>query len=145
MRLGKKRKLWGAPAEGVDRRSPFYRALKAWERAMDDWGAAEAALGVLQERVRVARIRCDDRSRRARQALVCGQEAFARGLLDAARAHAVAGREAEALLADGERRLAELRTRADALYADVLREGELYAAERGEEVCDSSLVDAAVA
>jgi phage shock protein A len=141
----KKRKLWGAPAEGVPRDSRFYAVLKAWERAMDDAASAEDALGVLRERVRVARIRAADRARRGNDALAAGQEAFARGLLDAAYAHEVVAREGEASLAEGEQRCAELRARCHALDDDVRREGERYAAATGAQIDYVDLSDVVAA
>ncbi len=65
--------LAGAAARSVPSDSPYGRALAAWARAMDDAATAEAALAALRERVRVARVCCADRVRRAYDALAAGQ------------------------------------------------------------------------
>jgi len=142
MRRGK---LWGAPAEGVPRDSRFHAVLKAWERAMDDAAEAEGALGVLRERVRVARIRARDRARRGNDALMAGQATFARGLLDAAHAHELAAQDGEVRLAEAEQRCAELRARCDALDRDVRQEGERHAARTGERIVYVALSDVVAA
>jgi hypothetical protein len=98
---------------------------------MDDAAAAEAALGAIRERVRIARICSADRARRAHEALAAGQLDFARGLLDAARAHDEMAWEGEAQIAAGERSCAALRARCDRLDAEVRREGERLAMQMG--------------
>jgi hypothetical protein len=113
----------------VPRDSTYGRALEAWEHAMDDAAAAEAALGAIRERVRVARTRSTDCARRGYDAIAAGQEAFARGLLDAAQAHEVMAWEGEAQIAEGERRCAALRARCDELDAEARQQGERHARE----------------
>jgi len=120
-----------AVAPHVPRESPYGRALEAWANGMDDTVAAEAALGAIRERVRVARIRSTDLARRGYDAFAAGQEVFARGLLDAAHAHETMAWEGEAQIAEGERRCAALRARCDALDAEVRQEGERHATHEG--------------
>lgn len=123
------RLIAGAVARSVPFDSSYGRALAAWACAMDDAATAEAALGILRERVRVARICSTDRFRRACDALAAGQDAFARGLLDAAHAHERLAWDGEAQILEGERRCAALRARCDDLDAAARREGERHAAE----------------
>jgi phage shock protein A len=125
------RLLAGAVAQCAPRHSPYLRALEAWALAMDDAASAEAALGTLRERVRVARIHSADRARRAYDALAAGQEPFALGLLDAARAHEKVAWEGEAQILEGERQCATLRARCDDLDAEVRREGERQVVRAG--------------
>lgn len=100
--------------------------LEAWRRVEDEAAHVAAALGAARERVRVARWRADDRRQRGEQARLAGQAAFAVGLLDAAAAHDLIARRAEAdvsqlasrlraLQCDADVRCARVRARRDAL------------------------------
>ena len=126
---------WRKPRDAAEvrapRDSPYHRAFEAWKLAMDDAAAGEGALGVLRERVRIARTRAADSARRAYDALAVRQGPFARGLLDAAHAYERAAWEGEALITEGERCCAALRARCDTLDAEVRCEGERRAASAG--------------
>ncbi len=135
--------LAGAIARSVPFDSSYGRALAAWACAMDDAADAEAALGFLRERVRVARICSADRFRRACDAQAAGQDAFARGLLDAAHAHERLAWEGEAQLREAERRCAALRARCDDLDAAARYEGERHAAQASQRAGDPASGNAA--
>ena len=117
-----------AVARAVPSDCAYGKALAAWATAMDDADAAEAALAKLRESARAARVRCADRLRRACDAAVGGQEAFARLLRGAARADEVQAWEGEAQIAEAERMCAALRARCDELDAAARREAESHAA-----------------
>jgi hypothetical protein len=93
--------------------------LEAWRRVEDEAAYVAAALGAARERARVARWRADDRRQRGEQARLAGQGAFAVGLFDAADAHDLIARRAEAEVSQLASRLRALQRDADVRRARV--------------------------
>jgi hypothetical protein len=93
------------------------RELEAWRRLEDLLAHVAAAHRAACERARVSRWRAEDRRRRGEQARLAGQEAFAIGLLDAADAHDLTARRAEAEVAELGARHRTLEREADAQRA----------------------------